>query len=317
MIFSRLAVSMMSGLVVVAWGIASAQSYPNKPIRIVTAGAGGGSDFQARQIAQGISGPLGQPVIVENRGGGLTPEILLRAGHDGYTVSLSGANLWITPLLRKAPYEMKDFVPISLISREVNLLVVNPGVPAKSVKELIALAKSKPGELNYAGTTVGGPQQLGAELFKSMAGVNIVSVPYKSAVAAVTAVISGEVQMLVIDAGLVAPHVKSGKLRALGVGSAEPSALVPGLPTVSASGLPGYEWSLMSGMFAPAGTPAAVINRLNLEIVRVLRTPEVRERFLNTGIEIVGSSPEEFAAIVKSDTAKTAKVIKEAGIKVD
>ena len=314
----RLAVSVVSvGLMVVVWGVASGQNYPNKPIRIVTAGAGGGSDFQARQIAQGISGPLGQPVIIENRGGGLTPEIVLRARHDGYTLSLSGANLWITPLLRKAPYEMKDFAPISLISREVNVLVVNPGVPVRSVKELISVAKSRPGELNYAATTIGGSQHLGAELLKSMAGVNIISVPYKSAAAAVTAVIGGEVQMLITDAGLVAPHVKSGKLRALAVSSAEPSALAPGLPTVSASGLPGYEWTLMSGMFAPAQTPASIINRLNQEIVRALRMSGVKERFLSAGIEIVASTPEELAAIVKSDTAKTAKVIKEAGIKVD
>ena len=147
MIACKVLASIAVGLVVLGAAAAWGEAYPNKPIRIVTAGAGGGSDFQARQIAQGISGPLGQPVIVENRGGGLTPEILLRAGPDGYTLSLSGANLWITPLLRKAPYEMKDFAPISLISREVNVLVLNPSLPAKSVRELIAWPKLRPGRL--------------------------------------------------------------------------------------------------------------------------------------------------------------------------
>ena len=164
---------------------------------------------------------------------------------------------------------------------------------------------------------VGGSAHLAAELFKSMAGVNIVHVPYKGGAAAITALISGEVQLTITDAGLVAPHVKSGKLRALAVTSAEPSALAPGLPTVAASGLPGYEAVGMTGMFAPAKTPAAIINRLNQEIVRVLNLPDVKERFLNAGVEVVASSPEQFAAKIKSDIATISKVIKDAGIKTE
>ena len=179
------------------------------------------------------------------------------------------------------------------------------------------MAKARPGELNYASGATGGSTHLAAELFKSMAGVNIVHVPYKGSAPAITALISGEVQLTITDVGLVAPHVKSGKLRALAVTSAEPSALVPGLPTVAASGLPGYEAVGMTGILAPAKTPAAIINRLNQEIVRVLNMPEVKEQFFNAGVEVVGSSPEQFAATIKSEIAKLGKVIKDAGIKVD
>ena len=296
---------------------ACAQDYPNRPIRIVTSAAGGGSDFTARQVASGISPPLGQPVIVDNRAGGIiAAEVVAKSPPDGYTLTVQGA-LWIVPLLSKAPYEVSDFAPIVQTERIVNIVAVHPSVPAKAVKDLIALAKARPGELNYASVSIGGSTHLAMELFKSMAGVNIVHVPYKGAAAAVPALMSGEVQLMIFDAGVLAPHVKSGKLRALAVTSAQPSALFPELPTVTASGLPGYESGAMAGLFAPAKTSKAIIDRLNLEIVRVLNRTDVKERFMAAGLEVVASTPEEFTAAIKADTVRLSKVIKDAGIKLN
>ena len=300
-------------------GAACGQDYPTKPIRIVTTAAGGGGDFTTRQIAQGISGPLGQPVVVDNRANGfLAAEIVYKAPADGYTLTVQGSTFWILPLLRKLPYDvMADFAPISLIEQSVNIVAVNPSVPAKSVKELIDLAKAKPGALNYGASSVGSTSHLAGELFKSLAGVNITMVPYKGAAPALAALISGELQLFISDVGLLMPHAKSGKLRALAITSAEPSMLAPGLPTVAASGVPGYEALLVTGIYAPAKTPAAVINRLHQEIVRVLNRPDVKERFLNAGVETVGTSPQQFAAIIKSDSARMGKVITNAGIKLE
>ena len=316
---SRFVVSVLSvGLMGSGAGVVSGQDYPNKPIRLITPAAGGGADFTARQIAQGISGPLGQPVIVENRGGALIQgELLSKTPPDGYGLVVSGSSLWVTPVLRKAPYDALDFSPITQIERSVYLIAVHPSVPVKSIKELIALAKARPGELNYGSTAIGGPPHIAAELFKSLAGVNMVLVPYKGDAAAITALISGEVQLVIFDSGLLAPHVKSGKLRALAVTSAQPSTLAPGLPTVAAAGLPGFEVTGSTALFAPGKTPAAIINRLHQEVVRFLNQPGVKQRFLNAGAETVGNSPAEFAAIIRSDIARTVKVIKDAGLKID
>jgi tripartite-type tricarboxylate transporter receptor subunit TctC len=300
-------------------GCAGAQDYPNKPIRLVTAAPGGGADFMARQLAQGIAGPLGQPVIVENRGSGIIQgDFLAKSPPDGYGFTVTGSSFWVGPLLQKYPYNvLTDFTPISLLVREVSIVAVHPSLPVKTIKELIALAKARPGELNYGSSTPGGPGFLGAELFKSLAGVNIVHVPYKGIAPAMTALLSGEVQMQITDPALVLPHAKSGRLKALAVTSAEPSALVPHLPTVAASGLPGYEAVGGIGSFAPGKTPAAIITRLNQEIVRVLTRAEVKERFLNIQTEVVASTPEQFAATLKSEIAKWSKVIKDAGIRVE
>lgn len=302
-----------------AAAVASGQDYPVKPIRVVTASAGGGSDFVARQVAQGISGPLGQPVIVDNRGSGVLPgEFAAKAPPDGYTLLINGGSTWLLPLLQSSPYDgVRDFSPISIISRNVNVFVVHPSVPAHSIKELIALAKAKPGQLNYSLSSIGGGGHLAAELFKAMAGVNIVSVGYKGASPAVTGVIVGEVQLTVADAGLVKPHTKSGKLRALAVTSAEPTALAPELPTMAASGLPGYDAIGVTGVLAPSKTSPLIINRLNQEVVRFLKSPDIKERFLNAGEELVGSSTEQFAAKIASDMTKTSKLIKDLGIKVN
>ena len=308
-----------AGLMVLSADIAHGQAYPNKPLRIVIAGVGAGTDFLARLVGQGISVPLGQNVIVESRSGAImATEVVARAAPDGYTMLLIAGNLWTTPLVQKTTYDpVKDFSPITTLTRTPNMLVVHPSVPAKSVKELIDLAKAKPGTLNYSIGVMGGATHLAGELFKSMAGVNIVMVPYKSSAPAVNAVLGGEVQLMFPNAPTVAPHVKSGKLRALGVGSAEPTALAPGVPTMAASGLPGYESTVLQCLFAPAKTPAAIIKRLNQEIVRFLNTPETKARLLSAETEAVGSSPEQLAAIIKADMPRSAKLYKDIGMRAE
>ncbi len=294
----------------------NAQLQPNKPIRLVTSGFGGGTDFAARQLATGLTASLGQQVIVENRGSSVVPgEIVSKAPPDGHTLLFtSGGILWVLPFFQKVPYDpVKDFDPVAVTASFPAILAVNASVPANSVKEFIALAKAKPGALNYVMTAQGGSAHLATELFNSMAGVKIVPVPYKDTGTAITDLISGRVQMFFSAAGPVMPHVKSGKLKALGVTSAKPSALLPDMPTVAAS-LPGYDMEAVYCVFAPAKTPAAIINRLNQEIVRVLNQPDVKARFLAAGIEPAPSSPAELGALRKSDMARMGKVIKEAGI---
>jgi tripartite-type tricarboxylate transporter receptor subunit TctC len=310
-------------LVVSAMGLhvkwAAAQEYPHKPIRIVTAGVGGGTDFVARLIAQGIMQPLGQPIVVDNRGGVVPGEAVARAQPDGYTLLVQGVTHWMAPLLQATPYDpVRDFSPVTIAERSPSIIVIHPSIAANSVKELIAIAKSRPGQLNFG--SVGGPgnvAQLAAELFNAMAGVNLIHVPYKATPALITDLLAGQVHLRFGSGSSVEPHVKSGKLRALAVATLQPSALYPALPTAHASGLPGYEAVSVTAVFAPARTPAAVINRLNQEMVRHLTRNDIREKFLATGAEVVASSPEQLGALVQSDMAKFGKVIKDAGIKGD
>jgi tripartite-type tricarboxylate transporter receptor subunit TctC len=299
---------------------ASAQSYPTKPIRVVTSAPGGGNDFTARAIAYSISGSLGQPWVVDNRGGAggaIAAELVARAPPDGYTLLVYASNIWIIPLLRSVPYDpVKDLAPITWAARSPNTVVVHPSLPVKSLKELIALAKARPGQLMYGSAGTGATSHLSAELFKSMAKVDVLRVPYKANAPALNDLLSGQVQLMFSTASSVTPHVRSGRLRALAVTSAEPTALAPGLPTVAAAaGLPGYESISIYGVFAPAKTPEAIIRQLNQSIVAVLKQPDVREKFLNVGVETVGSTPEGFAAVIKADMARMSKVIKEAGIR--
>ena len=293
------------------------QAFPNRPVRVVTGSPGGGSDFSARLIAQGISGPLGQPVIVENRPTGVVPpDIVSKALPDGYTLLLTGSNFWIGPLLQKVPFDpVNDFSPITVMDRSPLVLAAHPSVAVKSVQELIALAKAKPGTLNYGSSATGGPTHLAAELFKSMAHVNLVYVPYKGTGPAATALLGGEIQLLFAAPVAVTPHVKTGKLVALACTAAQPSVLCPGLPPIAAA-VPGYEMVGNTGIFAPAKTPTAVIKRLNQEMVRFIKTPEAKEKLLGTAAEAVGSSPEELGATVKADRDRLGKVIKDAGIKL-
>jgi len=315
----RFVVGMLSvGLMVLGAGEAFSQSYPNKPIRVLTSSAGGPADFAARLIAQGISGGLGQPVIIDNRSGIIPAVTLSKAAPDGYTLLSSGSNVWITPLMQVVPYDpTRDFSPISLAAVTPLLLVVYPALPVKSVKDLIALAKARPGELNYASSVIGTPPNLAAELFKAMAGVNIVFVPYKGGAAAFNDLIAGRMQLMFPNAALAVPNVKSGRVRALAVTTAKPSSLFPDLPTVGASGLPGYESASTHGVFAPARTPASIINRVNQEILRVLSRAEVKERFLDDGTEVVGSSPQEFAVAMKAEMARIGRLVKDNGIRTE
>jgi len=292
------------------------QDYPNKPIRIITSPAGGSSDMTARLIAQAISGPMLQPLIVDNRPIEVIVETVAKASPDGYTLLLAANNLWIGPLMQKTSYDpVSDFSPITLLTKSPSVLVVHPSVPVNSVKELIALAKARPGELNYGSTGTGGSSHLAAELFKAMAHVDIKRINYKGTPQAINALLGAEIQLSFTPAAAIAPHLKSGKLKALAVTGSAPSKLVPGISTMAASGLPGYESLAIQGIFTPAKTSMAIVSRLNQEIVRFLKTQEAKEKFSNIGVEAVGSSPDELAAMMKSEMLRMGKVIKDAGIK--
>jgi tripartite-type tricarboxylate transporter receptor subunit TctC len=316
-----LAVVAAAGMAVT--GAAQAQgAFPVKPIRIVTAAVGGASDFTARLLAQGLSASLGQQVIVDNRGGAsgiIAAQMVAKSPADGYNLLLFTSPIWLLPLLQdNVPYDpVRDFAPISMTDSSPSVLVVHPSLPVKSVRELVALARARPGELNYSRASAGGPSHLGAELFKSMAGVNLVPVPYKGGGPAMLAVLGGEAELTFASAGAAAAPLKANRLRALAVTTAEPSRLFPGVPTIAASGLPGFESVLVNGLFAPAGTPAPVIGTLSQEVMQFLRKPEIKERFISTGMESVGNTPAELDAVVKSDIVKWGKLIKSAKIRIE
>jgi tripartite-type tricarboxylate transporter receptor subunit TctC len=304
---------------IVSAGAASGQNFPDRPIRFVTGGVGGNSDFSARIISQGLSAEVGRPVIVENRAGAaiISGQIVSKAIPDGYTLLLAGSTFTIGDLLTKAPYPYhweKDFSPVTLSNSAPNIFVVHPSVAAKSVKELIALAKAKPGELNYSTGENGSSSQIAAELFKYMAGVKIQGIRYSSGSLRMADLVGGRVQMEFVTVGAVAPHIKSGKLRVLAVTSAKPSALMPGVPTVAESGVPGYESVGMTGILAPAKTPASAIKQLHQHLVRALAREEVKQAFYNAGSEPVGSSPQEYAAKIRLQRDSVAKMIQAGSI---
>ncbi len=296
------------------------QDFPNRPIRIVTSGVGGGNDFTARLVAPGLMASLGQQVVVHNRPSGLIPgQEVARAQADGYTMLLAGGAFVVgTLLVRDPPYDpVKDFSAVSLVDYAPNILAIHPSVTVSSVKELIAMAKAKPGSLNYASTGSGGSTHLAAELFKAMAAVDIRRIPYKDGATQMADLIGGRVQISFASPPSVAPHTRSGKLKALAVTSAQPSALAPGVPTVSATGLPGYESISIDAMYVPVKTPEAIINRLNRELVRVLNQPEVKDKLLSAGVEVVGSSPKQLATVLKAEADKWGRLIKDIGITAD
>ena len=311
-----------------ASGLASAQpaaggagsAYPNRPIRMVTSTPGGASDFAARLVAQGIGSRLPQPIIVDNKGGGTASvEIVAKAPPNGYTLYYSASLLWMLPLLQDhVSFDtFRDFATVSLVVSSPIIVVSNPTVAARSIRELIALAKAKPGALNYGSGGSGSTGHMSMELFKYMAGVDIVRVPFKGGGPALTAVMSGDIELLMTAPSELGAHIKSGRVRALAVSGARRFSAFPDLPTVAESGVPGYEYEQMSGIFAPAKTPKPIIELLNGEIVRALGRAEVREQFLNTGLEVVGSSPEQFEAKIKGEMDRLGKVIKAAGIHVE
>ena len=276
-------------------------------------------DQVSRMVAPLLSERFGKPIVIENRPGAGTmigTDIVAKAAPDGYTLLLTSSSFTIIPsTYKKLPFDpIKDFAPVTTLSSFMFLVLVHPSVPANSIKELIALARAKPGVLNYASGGVGTPPHMGAELFKSMAGIDIVHVPYKGA-EATAAFLGGEVEFYVGPFGTMMPHVKSGKLKALAVTSAKRSSLSPELPTVAEAGLPGFEHSAFIGLFAPARTPPAVVTKLANEMAGVLKMPEIIKGFTARGMEPGGMRPEGFAALVESEIAKWAKVIRQAGIK--
>jgi len=303
---------------------AASQAYPDKPIRvIVPVPAGGTPDVVARMVAPGLSGLLGQQLVIDNRGGAgglIATELAARAVPDGYTLFFgSPGSLTILPHLHKqVAYDpLKDFAPVSLVSIGPFLLITHPSAPVKTVKDLIALARAEPGKLNYASAGNGTPNHLAMEMFKSMAGVNITHVPYKGAPQAVTDLIGGSVDLMFNSIPPALPHIKSGRLKLLAVASARRSPQLPEVPTVSEAGVPGFEAITWFGLLAPARTPKQIVVRLNELVVKVVRAPELKSQLESLGYDAVGGSSSEFAAFIRAESEKYAKVVKLSGAKVD
>jgi tripartite-type tricarboxylate transporter receptor subunit TctC len=315
---SRRVATLLAGMLLLGCGAAIAQEqYPSKVIRFITAASGGNADVLGRFIQSGLTASLGQQVIVDNRGS-IAPAVVAKAPPDGYTILVSGSSLWLLPLLKPGvPWDVGDFAPITLATSSPSVLVVHPSVPVKSVRQLIALARSRPGELNYAAGTLGATPHLAGELFKHMAGVNIVRVGYKGTGPGVIALMSGEVHLMFPGAPAAMPYVKQGRLRALAVCSAEPSPFAPGVPTVAASGVSGFESMSPQGIFAPAGTPTVIVNRLQQELARTLNGEDVKQKLFNAGSQVVTSAPEAFAAMMKTDVERIGKLVKAAGLQAE
>jgi tripartite-type tricarboxylate transporter receptor subunit TctC len=302
---------------------AVAQSYAVKPVRMVVPfPAGGGIDSVARLLAPKLSESLGQPVVVDNRvgaSGTVGTEAVAKAAPDGYTLLATFAShAQNASLYSKLGYDtVKDFAPITLIATVPNILVVNPSLPVKTVKELIALAKKHPGEILYASIGNGTPSHLSAELFNSMAGVKMTHVPYKGAAPSIIALISGETQLTFTTVLVAMPHVKSGRLRALGVASLKRAAVMPDVPTIDEAGVRGYESNAWYGLLAPAKTPQNIIDQLHRDAVKVLQLPDVRDNLKGQGADPVGDTPKEFAAIINDEIEKWRKVVQATGTKAD
>ncbi|HZA49135.1 MAG TPA: tripartite tricarboxylate transporter substrate binding protein [Myxococcaceae bacterium] len=302
----------------------AAEPYPSKPIKVIVPfPAGGTTDLVARVIGQELTKAWGQQVVVENRpgaGGNIGSEAAAKSPPDGYTLLMGTVGTHgINPsLYKKLPYDaVKDFAPITLATSGPNILVVHPSLPAKSVKELIAYAKANPAKLNFASSGNGTSIHLCGELFKTKTGLQMTHVPYKGSAPAVTDLIGGQVQLMFDNMPSAWPHVKTGKLRALAVTTAKRSQTAPDLPTIAESGVPGFDATSWFGLLAPAGTPKEIVTKLNKETVRILKTPEVKERLLAQGAEPVGNSPEQFAAHIKAEIEKWRKVVEASGAQID
>ena len=303
---------------------ALAQEWPVKPIRFIAPNLPGGpTDILARLIGQKLAETLGQPVVIENRAGAagnIGTEVAAKAPPDGYTLvtgnnATFGANVSLYKRLGFDP--VKDFTPIVLAATQPNILVVHPSLPVTNVKELIALAKARPGQLNYSGSGMGAAAHLSAELFKSMTATNIVHIPYKSAAPALTDLMAGETQLMFATSLSVIQHIKANRVRALGVTTAKRSRFLPELPTMAEAGVPGFEASTWHGVLVPAGTPGAIVERLNMEINRMLQLADVRERLAAMGAEVVGGSAKEFADHIQREIPKWAKVVKAIGVQLE
>jgi tripartite-type tricarboxylate transporter receptor subunit TctC len=309
-------------LLVLCSGTAVAQSWPTKPIRyIVPFPPGAFNDTLARTLAADLPKSLGQPVIVENRPGGNTliaTEMAAKSPPDGYTLFGAALPFSVIQSLYKTSFDVtKDFAPITLAGVTPNLLVANPGVPFNDVKGLIAYARANPGKLNYASTGNGTSNHLSFELFKAMTGTQVTHVPYKGSAPAVTDVIAGQVQVMFDNTPNVLPHVKAGKLKALGVSSKTRSQFAPDVPSVDEAGVPGYDVTVWFGVLTVAGTPPDIVKRLNTEMVKILTSPEVKERISKSGVDVVAGTPEHFSGFLNAEVSRWAKVIQEANIKAD
>ncbi len=300
---------------------ASRQAYPTKPIRLVVPFTpGGAADIQGRMLAEKLAQRLGQPVVVDNRGGAsgnIGMEVVARARADGYTIVIGAVSTWaVNPHLYKLPFNVvKDFAPITQISTSPGVLIVHPSVPVKSVKELIELAKDKPGQLNYGSSGVGGFGHISGELFTLMTGTKMTHIPYKSSPPSLTDLIGGQIQVLFNNMISTVPQVKAGKVRALATTGSKRSPALPDLPTVAESAVPGYENSSWSAIAAPTGTPKPIIARLHKEITEILKLPDIQQKHAEVGAHIIGGTPEQFQAYLKAELAKFSKLVKAAGIK--
>lgn len=301
-----------------------ARDYPVRPVRLIVPFApGGGNDTVARALAQALGASLGQALVVDNRpgaGGIVGAELAAKAPADGYTLFLGGVGSHaVNPSLHaKLAYDpVKDFAPVALIASAPSVLVVHPSVPARSLAEFTALAKARPGGLNYASNGSGSSAHLAAVMYESMAGVRMLHIPYKGLGPALADLLGGEVQAMFSSMVAIVPHIRAGRLRALAVTGKNRSALLPGVPTLAESGLPGYEAGSWYGILAPAGTPREIVLKLNAEIVKALARPELRERLESEGAEVIGGTPEEFAAHIRSEIARTGKLIRDAGIRME
>lgn len=309
------------GLPMLAW---SQTGYPNRPVKIIVAfPPGQATDQAARAVAQKLSDNLGQQFLVENRPGAASiigAEAAAKSPNDGYTLFMgSSGSLAVNPgMYPKLPYDpIRDFTPIALVLKVPFFVVVRSDFPANTVKELVAYLKANPDKVNFGSAGIGASNHLSTELFKSVAGVAMVHVPYKGSPPAVTGLLGGEIGLMFETGPLVLPHVKSGRLKVIAVGSAQRSSAAPELVTIAESGYPGFETVGWAGLLAPTGTPKEIVARLNAEVVRILDQTELKERFVSLGAELVSSTPEEFGAYIKSETAKWGRVIKDSGAKAD
>ena len=315
-------VTAMATVTAASQAMTTANTYPARPIRIlVPTPPGGGNDIMARMAAQKMNERWSQPVVVDNRpgaGGQIAMETSARAAPDGYTLLLGTTNLTVLPSMTKVAYDpVRDFVPVSLMATSANLLLIHPGVDAKSLQQLLALARAKPGQLNYASGSVASSTQLAAELMKSMARVDITHVPYKGAGPALVDLLAGQVQMMFSNPAASAAHVRSGKLRALAATSEKRLPDFPELPTMAESGLPGYEASTWWGILAPRNTPSHIVTRLNEVISDAITAGEVRSRIAALGAQPAGGPPQQLAILIRDEIPKWTKVIKEAGIRLE
>jgi tripartite-type tricarboxylate transporter receptor subunit TctC len=292
--------------------------YPTRPVRIVTATPGGGNDFLARMVAPPLGNAIGQQIIVDNRPSRLVGGIAARSTPDGYTLVVGGSTMQYSPLMEKMDYNaITDFTPVSLLERSPNVLVVTSALKVNNVSELVAMARAKPGVLNYGTGVSGASLHLAGELFMRATNTKLVRVPYKATGPAVLGLLTNEVQLVFATAGAVVPLLKDGKLKALGVTTAEPTPLVPGIPTIAQQGVPGFELVTIGFILAPAKTPQPVVRLLNQHIVKLMQRPDVKERLAAGGSEATSSSPEELGRIMREDDARMRKLFKELGLTAD